>query len=248
MHFSTLPDERAQRAPDAPAIHPDAGPDAGIARPGDNVLAEVHHEIGDVEAALAASAVTHEATYRTQRLSHMALETHGAIAWTDDEGRFVVRSSTQVPFLVRRALSEIFDLDPDRVRVYCERVGGGFGGKQEVLCEDVALLATMATGRPVRTRSASSRCSNASAASRPASARPSNWPMRRIAAATSGRRWTSMISTGSCNARNRWISDSGVPPPQPSTSVGRSVRICSSLNWNASPTEGKPRITGGWSE
>lgn len=153
IEYEDLPavfDVELADAPDAPAIHPDAGPDAGIARPGDNVLAEVHHEIGDVEAALAASAVTHEATYRTQRLSHMALETHGAIAWTDDEGRFVVRSSTQVPFLVRRALSEIFDLDPDRVRVYCERVGGGFGGKQEVLCEDVALLASMATGRPVR--------------------------------------------------------------------------------------------------
>lgn len=153
VDYQDLPavfDVEAADAREAPVIHPDAGADAGIARPEDNVLAEVHHEIGDVEAALATSAATHEATYRTQRLSHMALETHGCISWIDDDGRYVVRSSTQVPFLVRRTLCQIFDLEPDRLRVYCERVGGGFGGKQEVLCEDVALLATMATGRPVR--------------------------------------------------------------------------------------------------
>jgi putative selenate reductase molybdopterin-binding subunit len=137
-------------APGAPVIHPEADEHSGIARPESNVVAEVHHEIGDVDSALAASAATYEETYRTQRLSHMALETHGCISWLDDDGRYVVRSSTQVPFLVRRTLTQIFDLDRDAVRVYCERVGGGFGGKQEVLCEDVALLATMATGRPVR--------------------------------------------------------------------------------------------------
>lgn len=141
--------ERAD-APGAPVIHPDAGDGSGIGRPEDNVLAEVHHEIGDVDAALAASAATHESTYHTQRLSHMALETHGCISWIDEDGRYVIRSSTQVPFLVRRTLCQIYDIDRKRLRVYCERVGGGFGGKQEVLCEDVALLATMATGRPVK--------------------------------------------------------------------------------------------------
>lgn len=114
------------------------------------MCAEIHSDVGDVDAALATSAVTHEATYHTQRLSHMALETHGAIAWVGEDGRYVVRSSTQVPFLVRRTLCQLYDLEPEHLRVYCERVGGGFGGKQEVLCEDVALLATMVTRRPVK--------------------------------------------------------------------------------------------------
>lgn len=172
VDYEDLPavfDVETADAPGAPVIHPEAvdsgeggeagedngraeagGEDPGIARPQDNVLAEVHHHRGDVEAALAKSAATHEASYRTQRLSHMALETHGCISWIDEEGRYVIRSSTQVPFLVRRTLSTLYELDPDRIRVYCERVGGGFGGKQEVLCEDVALLATMATGSPVK--------------------------------------------------------------------------------------------------
>jgi CO/xanthine dehydrogenase Mo-binding subunit len=55
-----------------------------------------------------------------------------------------------VPFLTRRALAEIFDLAPNKVRVFCERVGGGFGGKQEMFVEDILALAAMKTGRPVK--------------------------------------------------------------------------------------------------
>lgn len=153
IEYEDLPavfDPELADVPGAPVIHPEADAESGIAEPESNVVAEVHSHLGDVPAALAESAVTHEATYHTQRLSHMALETHGCLSWIDDDGRFVVRSSTQVPFLVRRTLGQIFDLNQDRIRVYCERVGGGFGGKQEVLCEDVALLATIATGSPVK--------------------------------------------------------------------------------------------------
>jgi putative selenate reductase molybdopterin-binding subunit len=55
-----------------------------------------------------------------------------------------------VPFLTRRALADIFDLAPDKVRVFCERVGGGFGGKQEMFVEDILALAALKTGRPVK--------------------------------------------------------------------------------------------------
>jgi CO/xanthine dehydrogenase Mo-binding subunit len=111
---------------------------------------ELSSEVGDPEAALAASDVVEERTFHTHRVSHTALETHGSIAWQDPDGRWVVRSSTQVPFLARRTLARIFGIDKERLRVYSARVGGGFGGKQEVFTEDLALLATMATGRPVR--------------------------------------------------------------------------------------------------
>src|SRR4029078_416916 len=46
-------------------------------------------------------------------------------------------------------LSHLFDLRPDQLRVFCKRVGGGFGGKQEVSAEDLVALATLDTGRPV---------------------------------------------------------------------------------------------------
>ena len=96
------------------------------------------------------SAATYEGTFTTQRVQHAALETHGGLAWVDAGGVLNVRSSTQVPFLTRRALAEIFDLAPEKVRVFCERVGGGFGGKQEMFVEDILALAALKTGRPVK--------------------------------------------------------------------------------------------------
>ena len=55
-----------------------------------------------------------------------------------------------MPFLVRDELAHIFALPRDRVRVLTARVGGGFGGKQEMLTEDLVALAVLRTGRPVQ--------------------------------------------------------------------------------------------------
>jgi putative selenate reductase molybdopterin-binding subunit len=137
-------------APGAPAIHGDKSQRHRVANAQRNIVAESHDEFGDVAGALARAAVTYEATFTTQRVQHAALETHGGLAWVDRDGCLNVRSSTQVPFLTRRALAEIFDLAPDKVRVVCERVGGGFGGKQEMLVEDILALAAIRTGRPVK--------------------------------------------------------------------------------------------------
>ncbi|PVW05328.1 aldehyde oxidase [Microbacterium sp. Gd 4-13] len=137
------------RSPGAPLLHPDRTPDDRVAEAGRNVVAAFHEEHGDTRAALAASAVTVSGTWRNARVSHAQLETHGAIGWLDDEGRLVIRASTQVPFLTRDELARIFDLDPSRVRVLTARVGGGFGGKQEIFAEDLVALAVLRTGRPV---------------------------------------------------------------------------------------------------
>jgi putative selenate reductase molybdopterin-binding subunit len=134
----------------APVIHNDKTPEQRVADAQRNIVAESHGEFGDVAAALAASAVTYEGTFITQRVQHAALETHGGLAWVDADGTLNVRSSTQVPFLTRRALADIFDLAPDKVRVFCERVGGGFGGKQEMFVEDILTLAALRTKRPVK--------------------------------------------------------------------------------------------------
>ena len=137
-------------APGAPVIHGDKTPEHRVANAQRNIVAETHGEFGDVASALAQAAVTYEGTFTTQRVQHAALETHGGLAWVDAGGILNVRSSTQVPFLTRRALADIFDLPPDKVRVFCERVGGGFGGKQEMFVEDILALAALKTGRPVK--------------------------------------------------------------------------------------------------
>jgi len=152
--YEVLPavhDPHEARRPGAPLVH--AGKDpltSRISDPGRNVVAQLHDEHGDVDAGLAAAHATVSGTWQTARVSHTALETHGARAWLADDGSLVVRTSSQVPFLVRTELARILDLPVDRVRVVVGRVGGGFGGKQELIVEDLVALATLRTGRPVQ--------------------------------------------------------------------------------------------------
>ena len=140
--------EEAMR-PGAPVVH-DKGPEARIADPKRNIAGEVHGHVGNVEEGFAQADVVYEGTYITQRVQHAHLETHCAIGWLDEAERLNIRSSTQTPFLARRALAALFDLDPAKVRVFCERMGGGFGAKQEMLVEDVVALAVLKTGQPVK--------------------------------------------------------------------------------------------------
>ncbi|GJD42215.1 Putative xanthine dehydrogenase molybdenum-binding subunit XdhA [Methylobacterium cerastii] len=144
------PDEAMR--PDAPRVHAavPAGADAPPLEARANLAAEAHGLVGDVEAGFAEADRVYEGTYRSQRVQHAHLETHGAIGWRDPDGRLVIRSSTQVPFLTRDALCTLFGLDRSQVRVVAGRVGGGFGGKQEMLTEDLVALAVLRTGRPVK--------------------------------------------------------------------------------------------------
>ncbi|MEY9279435.1 molybdopterin-dependent oxidoreductase [Bradyrhizobium yuanmingense] len=153
VNYEVLPaliDPELAMLPGAPVIHPGRTSANRVADAQRNLVAETHGEFGDVASALATSAATYEATFHSHRVQHAALETHGGLAWLDDSGVLTVRTSTQVPFLTRRALSDIFQLPMDKVRVFCERVGGGFGGKQEMFVEDILALAALKTGRPVK--------------------------------------------------------------------------------------------------
>ena len=113
-----------------------------------NILLELHGEIGDVEAGFAQADVIHEGTYFSPRVQHAHLETHGSIAWMQD-GRLNVRTASQSPSIAKGKLAHLFNLRPDQLRVFCMRVGGAFGGKQELISEDLPALATLDTGRPV---------------------------------------------------------------------------------------------------
>ncbi|MFI5750220.1 molybdopterin-dependent oxidoreductase [Streptomyces sp. NPDC051644] len=155
--YEVLPavlDPEEAMLPGAPVVHAKDARTARISRPQNNVVGEVHGEIGSVEVGFAEADVVYEETFRTQRVQHASLETHGAVAWFEqtEEGaeRIVVRSSTQTPFLTRRALCALFDLPMEKVRVLAGRVGGGFGGKQEMIVEDIVVLAAMRLNRPVK--------------------------------------------------------------------------------------------------
>ncbi len=111
-----------------------------------------HQETGDVDRALAAAPVTLAATYTTAYIAHASLETHVALAEWGDDGRLTVWCGTQVPFGLRRTLSEALQVPEADVRVVVPDTGGGFGGKHaQAIATDAARLAR-AAGHPVKVR------------------------------------------------------------------------------------------------
>jgi CO/xanthine dehydrogenase Mo-binding subunit/aerobic-type carbon monoxide dehydrogenase small subunit (CoxS/CutS family) len=137
-------DPVAAMAPEAPILHDKGGAARG------NIYVEIHGEVGSVAAGFKEADAVHEMTYSTSRVQHVHLETHGTIAWRDEDGRIQVRTSSQAPFIAHQKLCYLFGLFPHRLHVFTERVGGGFGGKQEMISEDLCVLATLKTGRPVK--------------------------------------------------------------------------------------------------
>ncbi|GAS87762.1 molybdopterin-dependent oxidoreductase [Mycolicibacterium brisbanense] len=153
VEFDPVPavfDPELASHPDAPKLHADKGSDSRIADPARNLVAELHGEVGDVAAGVGAAEHVVRGRWHTQRIQHVHLETHGCTGWRDHLGRLVIRTSSQVPFLVRDELCHIFGLPRDDVHVFTKRVGGGFGGKQEMLVEDLVALAVLRLGAPVR--------------------------------------------------------------------------------------------------
>ncbi|MCW2529016.1 MAG: xdhA, partial [Pseudonocardiales bacterium] len=153
VEYAVLPavfDPEAARSPGAPILHPEASELNRVWEPARNVVASLHEGIGgDADAALAASEVTVSGSWQTQRVTHGQLETHGTLGWLDEDGRLVLRTSSQVPFLVRDELCRLLDLPPEKMRVFTKRVGGGFGGKQEILTEDLVAISVLRLGLPV---------------------------------------------------------------------------------------------------
>jgi putative selenate reductase molybdopterin-binding subunit len=115
----------------------------------DNVYVDIHGELGDVGQGFKEADAIHEMTYSTSRAQHVHLETHGSLAWRGEDGRLHVRTSSQAPFIAKQKLCYLFGLYDRDVHVFTERVGGGFGGKQEMISEDLCALAALKTGRPV---------------------------------------------------------------------------------------------------
>lgn len=117
-------------------------------RPRKNIAASIHGHIGDMARGFADADVIIERTYRSTQAQQCPTEPH--ICFTRMDGdRLVIHASTQVPWHVRRQVARIVGMKQNKVHVIKERVGGGFGSKQDILLEEVCAWATCVTGRPV---------------------------------------------------------------------------------------------------
>ncbi|HUK17897.1 MAG TPA: molybdopterin cofactor-binding domain-containing protein [Bryobacteraceae bacterium] len=152
VDYEILPavlDMEQAMAPGAPVIH-DEPDSTKIYDRNRNIAGYILREIGNVDEGFREADYIVEREFRTQRQQHAMLEPHISICWLDGDGRLVIRSSTQVPYHCRRQVAMILQLPVSRVHVIKPRIGGGFGGKQEMLLEDICGALALATRRPVK--------------------------------------------------------------------------------------------------
>ncbi|MCF8031507.1 MAG: xanthine dehydrogenase family protein molybdopterin-binding subunit [Desulfarculaceae bacterium] len=116
----------------APLVHPDHADG--------NLLRENKIKRGEVDAALAASAVTVEAVYSTSPLEHAALEPEGGRAWWQG-GKLVVQACTQNPHYDQADLARFLNVPQEKIRVIQAETGGGFGGKLDLSVQPFLALA-----------------------------------------------------------------------------------------------------------
>ncbi|WP_459191071.1 xanthine dehydrogenase family protein molybdopterin-binding subunit [Halosimplex sp. J119] len=143
--------------PDAPQIHDgerieNTQPGADYER---NIESHVEGEIGDVETAFEDAQVREDRTvveteWTTPYQSHCVPEPHATIAHRDQDNRYHLITSTQVPFHTRRQLAHLFDVPIRDVRVSKPRIGAGFGSKQAMVVEPIAMALSDAADRPVK--------------------------------------------------------------------------------------------------
>jgi CO/xanthine dehydrogenase Mo-binding subunit len=143
-------DEDEQANEEDASIHggSTAAEQTGPARPR-NVSAVVHMKNGDVDAALRAADAVIRSSYDIAGAHHSFMETHVAVVRPEPDGGLTIWSPTQGPFIVRDDIAGITGLPHHKVRVVPMPVGGGFGGKIELLEPLLALIA-LRVGRPLR--------------------------------------------------------------------------------------------------
>lgn len=127
--------------PGAPVIH-DYAPD--------NITTHIPIRVGDIEAGFARSDLVLEETYTTQAIEHAYLEPEAGLSYVDPDGVVVVISPDQNITHHRHMLARIIAKPIAKVRFIMSPVGGGFGGKEDMIYQGMLALLAMKTRRPVR--------------------------------------------------------------------------------------------------
>jgi 4-hydroxybenzoyl-CoA reductase subunit alpha len=125
-------------------------------KPG-NLEKDYHHSFGDPDQGFVDADHVAEARFIANEVTHAAMEPHSTLAsfevdpHTGKPGRFTVWSSTQVPYYLQHKLSLVLEMPMQQIRVIKPLVGGGFGGKSEVIpLEIIAAVAARKARAPVK--------------------------------------------------------------------------------------------------
>ncbi len=122
-----------------------------------NIEKDYHHVFGDPDKGFAEADYIAEGRYIANEVTHAAMEPHCTLAnfeldpHTGKLGRLTTWSSTQVPYYLQHKLSLVLELPMSQIRVIKPLVGGGFGGKSEIIpLEIIAAVTARAAKAPVK--------------------------------------------------------------------------------------------------
>lgn len=116
----------------------------------DNVVFAASVVKGDVESGFGSSDIIIEQEYSTQCVDHAYLETEAGLAYLDPDGVLVVKSCDQDITQHRMLLAKILGMPVNKIRVIMTPVGGGFGGKEDMIYQGILAIAALKTKRPVK--------------------------------------------------------------------------------------------------
>ena len=136
-----------------PVLTPEASLEEGAPRVNpahENLLSTTVVELGDAEAALAASAHVVSGTWATQRIEHLYLEPEAALVEPTEGGKLRLYSQGQGIFDDRRQVAAFLGIDEERLEVELVPNGGAFGGKEDMSIQAQTALLAQRTGRPVK--------------------------------------------------------------------------------------------------
>ena len=140
--------------PLAPVFDPDEAMREGAAivhdYAPDNITKHIPIRVGDVEAGFAESDLVIEENYSTQAIEHAYLEPEAGLAYIDHDDVVTVVSPSQNITHHRHMLARIIAKPISKVRFIMSPVGGGFGGKEDMIYQGMLALLAMKTMRPVR--------------------------------------------------------------------------------------------------
>lgn len=118
--------------------------------PHGNMLKHIKVRKGDLAKGFAEAEIVLEGTYHTAATDHAFLEPECSIAKLTDDGRMEVYVGSQIPYSDRKQVAEALGWPEDQVRILGQLIGGGFGGKEDIMGQTHAALLAWKTGRPVK--------------------------------------------------------------------------------------------------
>ena len=142
VEYEPLPvvtDPVKAKEPDAPTVHSDG-----------NLLKHIKVNKGDIEQGFKQSDVIYEQTFYTPSYEHAFMEPECSIARLTDDGRIEIYVGSQIPYADREQVAAALDIPQTQVRVRGPLIGGGFGGKEDIVGQIHAALLAQSTKKPVK--------------------------------------------------------------------------------------------------